>query len=74
MWLPSPIYEKAPHYWLLLGLLLIVLGVYLGFQVESSYMYLGVTSGLASCAWSVRTYWQRSSHRERPARVVSQGD
>lgn len=72
MWLPSPIYEKAPHYWLLLGLLLIVLGVYLGFQGDGFYWYLGVASGVASCAWSVRTYWQRSLQRERPAEVAEQ--
>jgi len=70
MWLPSPVYEKAPHYWLLLGLLLIVLGVYLGLQIASTYLYLGVTAGVASCAWSILTYWQRSLRRERPAETA----
>jgi len=74
MWLPTPIYEKAPHYWLLLGLLLIVLGVYLGLEVASSYMYLGVVSGVVSCVWSIRTYWQRSLLRERAAEVSAQSE
>ena len=72
MWLPTPIYEKAPHYWLLLGLLLIVLGVYLGLAVARSYLYLGVGFGAVSCAWSVRTYWKRSLQRERPAEATEQ--
>ena len=68
MWIPTPLYEKAPHYWLFLGLLLTVSGIYLGFEVSRSYLYLGLTTGLASCAWSIRTYWQRAMHREQQAR------
>jgi len=72
MWLPTPLYEKAPHYWLLLGLLLVVLGIYLGVEVGRFYLFLGVGSGIASCAWSVRTYWQRSLRREGEAEVAEQ--
>lgn len=70
MWLPSPLYEKAPHYWLFLGLFLIVVGTYLGLEIDSRYPFLGVGAGLACCAWSVRTYWKRAFHREhRPTAV-----
>lgn len=72
MWLPTTLYEKAPHYWLLLGLLLVVIGIYLGMEVGRFYLFLGVGSGVVSCAWSIRTYWQRSLNRERSAEAAEQ--
>ena len=66
MYLPSPFYEKAPHYWLLLGVLFIVVGTYLGFQVERTYMYLGIVIGVACCAWSMRVFSKRSRSRRVP--------
>lgn len=69
MWLPTPLYEKAPHYWLLLGLLLIALGVYLGLEVGGAYLIVGVGCGIVSCIWSARTYWRRSLHRESKIEV-----
>jgi len=68
MWLPTPLYEKAPHYWLFLGLFLIVVGTYLGLEMDRTYLYVGVIVGLACCGWSARTYWQRSFNRERATR------
>lgn len=68
MWLPTPLYEKAPHYWLFLGLFLIAVGTYLGLEMDRTYLYVGVTVGLACCGWSIRTYWQRSFNREHTAR------
>ena len=67
MWLPTPLYEKAPHYWLFLGLFLMVVGAYLGVEMDRRYLFLGVGVGLACCGWSARTYWQRSFNRERAA-------
>jgi Kef-type K+ transport system membrane component KefB len=63
MWLPSQFYEKAPHYWLLLGLLFITVGSYLGLQVEINYLYFGVVVGLCCCLWSVRVFTARAKHR-----------
>ena len=63
MWLPSQFYEKAPQYWLLLGLLFIIVGSYLGLQVELSYLYFGVVVGLCCCLWSVRVFTARAKHR-----------
>lgn len=68
MWLPTPLYEKAPHYWLFLGLFLLVVGIYLGLEMHRGYLYLGLGLGLACLAWSARTYWQRSFNRENAAR------
>ncbi len=70
MWLPTPLYEKAPLYWLFLGLFLIVLGTYLGLEMDRKYLYVGVAVGLGCCGWSARTYWQRSFNREHMARTA----
>ena len=60
MYLPDSLYERAPHYWLFIGLLLVVLGVYLGLQVDTKFMFVGVSLGLLSCAWGVRVFLRRS--------------
>lgn len=65
MWIPTPLYERAPAYWLWVGLFLIVVGIYLGIEVASWYLYLGLITGGASVAWGIRTYWQRSAKREQ---------
>ena len=66
MWLPTPFYEKAPHYWLLLGLLFTVLGIYLGVQVQPYYMYGGVTIGIGCCAWGAHVFAERAKNRRVP--------
>ena len=63
MWLPSQFYEKAPHYWLLLGLLFIVVGSYLGLQIGLNYLYFGVAVGLCCCWWSIRVFTARAKYR-----------
>ena len=60
MYLPNSLYERAPHYWLFIGLLLVVLGVYLGLQVDTKFMFVGVSLGLLSCAWGVRVLLRRT--------------
>lgn len=60
MYLPESLYERAPHYWVFIGLLLVVLGVYLGIQVNTRFFVLGAGLGLASCAWGIRVFLRRS--------------
>jgi len=66
MWLPTPLYERAPHYWLLLGLLLCIVGFYLGLQIDRLYLFLAVASGAASCVWSFLLFLRRSPRRPGP--------
>jgi hypothetical protein len=63
MWLPIPFYQRAPHYWLLLGLLLIIIGIYLGLEVQRLYLYIGVGIGMACCLWSLRIFMRRTPGR-----------
>jgi hypothetical protein len=60
MYLPNSLYERAPHYWLFIGLLLVIVGIYLGVQVDSKFLFLGVTMGVASCAWGIRVLLRRT--------------
>lgn len=60
MYLHNTLYEKAPHYWIFIGVLLMILGVYLGIEMSSTFLFTGVTLGLASCAWGARILTRRS--------------
>ena len=60
MHLPNSLYERAPHYWISIGILLVVLGIYLGFEIGGTFLFTGVTLGLASCAWGVRVLTRRA--------------
>ena len=63
MWLPDTLYEKAPHYWLFLGMLLVVLGLYLGVEVSQHFLYVGVGTGIACCAWGFRIISRRARRK-----------
>jgi hypothetical protein len=60
MWIPAPLYKRAPLYWLFLGLFLIVTSTYLAFQMNQPSFFFGSFAGVACCAWSAMTSWKRS--------------
>ena len=64
MFLPAPIYERLPQFWLLLGLLFMSSGTYLGFDYSLSFFYFGV--GFVCCLWSMWIFTKRLAHREVP--------
>jgi hypothetical protein len=49
-----------------MGLLLVILGVYLGIEMNSKFLVVGVLLGLASCAWGIRVLLRRT---RRPGEV-----
>jgi hypothetical protein len=61
MWIPTPIYERIPQFWLLLGLLFMSSGTYLGFDYKLSFLYFAV--GFACCVWSLSIFTMRLKHR-----------
>ena len=61
MWLPKTVYERVPQYWLLLGLLFMSSGMYLGFGYRLSYFYFGI--GLICALWSMWTFSVRLRSR-----------
>ncbi len=71
MWLPTPVYERVPQFWFLLGLLFIANGLYLGIDFSISLAYVVV--GLASSAYGVGIAVVRARYRRaRSAETVSQ--
>lgn len=65
MWIPVNFYERAPQYWLLIGLLLIIVGSYLGLQLDRLFMYIGVTVGAACVIWSFVIFARRTKRLDR---------
>lgn len=69
MWLPSPIYERAPQFWMLLGLLFMTGGAYVGFDYSASFLLYGF--GFVCVGWSFCVSIMRSLNRKNP-HVVEQ--
>jgi hypothetical protein len=51
MWLPTPVYERVPQVWFLMGLLFIANGLYLGLHIPISLVYVCV--GFACCGFGI---------------------
>ncbi len=61
MWLPSPIYKRVPHFWLLMGLLFFAFGLYLGFEFGIIFVYLAI--GIVCIVRFVWIFQTRNKHR-----------
>lgn len=70
MWLPTPIYERVPQFWFLLGLLFMTSGTYLGFEYSLSFVYFGV--GFICVIWAVCVFVMRSRSRKHPVLNLTQ--
>ena len=62
MWIPTPIYERIPQFWLLLGLLFMSSGLYLGFDYDWSMFYY--VTGVACCLKSMWIFSKRLAARK----------
>jgi len=72
MWLPTPVYERIPQFWLLLGLLFMSSGTYLGFDFSLSFAYFGL--GFACCLWSLWIFSMRLRSRKEPQQIQEQAE
>lgn len=63
MWLPTPVYERIPQFWFLMGLLFIANGLYLGIDFAISLVYIAV--GILCCAFGMGIGLIRMSHRKK---------
>lgn len=61
MRLPTPIYEKTPQLWLLMGVLFVVLGSYIGFAYSLTYFY--VLLGIVCTVRGFRVLRMRKHYR-----------
>ena len=62
MWIPTPVYEKVPQFWLLMGLLFIGAGLYIGFEYVLTTYYVGL--GFLCCGYGLGIYVLRLRHRQ----------
>ena len=67
MWLPTPVYERVPAFYVLVGMLLVADGLYLGFELPVAFYYVGF--GFASFAYGVAIRIIRIRYRRRPLAV-----
>ena len=73
MHLPESIYRYAPHYWIVVGVLLGLLG----FDADPGmFRYFSLTLGALSLGWGVAILWKRRQARqyEEDAEAVQQPD
>lgn len=65
MWLPDPIYRRAPYYWMLLGVLFVVVSTYRALQGDTLMALICMTFGITSCFWSLHVALSRRTRREQ---------
>lgn len=65
MFISKTVYERAPYYWMILGVLLVLFGTYLGANVSAIYYYLGISGGIVACGWGLWVFRKRLSTRNR---------
>ena len=72
MWLPTPIYERTPQLWLLMAILFVVLGAYIGFDYPLTYFYvlLGIICGVRG----VQVLRMRKAYRRAASEDGEVGD
>jgi len=62
MWLPTPLYELIPRFWLVLGFLFIAYGIYLGLDLPPSLGAL--IMGFFCIAYGIGIALIRARHRQ----------
>ena len=65
MYVPKGIYERAPYYWIILGVLLIVMGTYLVATGNNNFFAAGIIGGLIACVWGLRIVRHRLVRENR---------
>jgi len=69
MWLPTPVYERIPQFYVLLGMLFFANGLYLGFEFEITLYYLG--AGIMSFLYGLGVFMTRLIRRQQQPLVSS---
>ncbi len=68
MWLPTPIYEseRTPHLWMLMAVLFVALGLYIGFAYELTIFYVALGIFCAGRGFHVQRMRRNYRQEERP--------
>jgi hypothetical protein len=62
MWLPNPVYERVPQFWILIALLFFSAGMYIGFEYVLTMYYVGL--GFICCGYGLGIFMLRLRHRQ----------
>jgi len=65
MFIPKFVYEKAPYYWIVLGVLLIVFGVYYRQAGNLEYFLAGIGGGVFAFIWGLLIFRRRLAQETR---------
>jgi hypothetical protein len=65
MFMPKTLYENAPYYWIVLGVLLIAFGVYYGTAGNQEYFFAGIGGGLFASVWGSIVLRRRLAQESR---------
>jgi hypothetical protein len=62
MSLPTPVYERVPQFWFLIGFLFISAGMYIGFDYVLTMYYVGL--GFVCCGYGLAILMLRLHYRQ----------
>jgi hypothetical protein len=65
MFVPKIVYEKAPFYWIILGVLLIVTGTYYGKAGDPVFFLAGIGGGAIAFVWGLVIFSRRLAQESR---------
>jgi len=65
MFVPKTLYENAPYYWIVLGVLLIAFGIYYGIAGNQEYLLAGIGGGALACIWGLLVLRRRLAQEAR---------
>ena len=65
MWLPTPVYERIPQFYFLLGLLFTANGLYIGFDFSIAFVYFA--AGMLCSSYGIAIFLMRLASRSKPA-------
>lgn len=63
-------YKRAPYFLIVSGVVLILLGTYLGIAVSATWSAIGIGSGLLMSAWGLRAFKLRLANKDPEPRAT----
>ena len=65
MYIPKTVYENAPYYWIVLGVLLILVGVFYARTGHQEFFLAGVAGGTFALVWGLFVFKRRLAQAKR---------
>jgi len=65
MFIRKSIYENAPYYWIVLGILLIAFGIFYGLSGNQEFFLAGMGGGAFACIWGLFIFRRRLNQEAR---------